>query len=187
VRSTRRRIETGLAWGLIFSMIAFFSPGIMAAGSGSVSGIVIERESGSPLEGAVIHLLDPNSDEAHASAPTNGEGSFNLDRIPPKSYALVIETEEGAFVAGTPLTVDSGEPQTIQVAVTREAADDTADVGGGGGKNKKKKKKKRGGGIMKHPGLAAIITIGGATIVGYGLKKATEEDPLPVASPSQPN
>jgi len=167
-------------------MVAFFSPGFMAAGTVSLSGIVIESESGSPLEGAVVHLLDPNSEDAHASAPTNGEGSFKLDRIPPATYALVIETEEGAFVSGTPLNVDSGKPQTIQVAVTREAADDSAG-GGAGDDGKKKKKKKKGGGIMKHPGLATLITVGGAVIVGYGLKKGTEQDPIPNASPFQPN
>ena len=189
MRSNRRRIETGLAWVLILSMIAFFSPGLMAAGTVSVFGTVIERESGSPLEGAVVHLLDPNSEDAHASAPTNGEGSFRLDRVPPSSYALVIETEEGAFVAGTPLDVGPGEPQSIQVAVTRDVADDSAGGGAGDdGKNKnKKKKKKKGGGIMKHPGIATAVTIGGAAIVGYGLKKATEQERIPVASPSQPN
>lgn len=58
----------------------------VAADSGTVRGMVVDAESGAPLPGTIVQIV-----ELRRAELTNADGGFQLSRIPPGRYTVAIE------------------------------------------------------------------------------------------------
>jgi iron complex outermembrane receptor protein len=82
-----------LGWSLYFAalaaLLAGFAPEPAAAQSGTVSGRVVDAESGQPVNEALVELLTV-SRERIAQAHCDGEGRFQISGVPVGSFSLFI-------------------------------------------------------------------------------------------------
>jgi hypothetical protein len=111
-------------------------------------------------------------------AAVSPDGSFQADAIPAGPAELAIETSEGLYLVGTPVTIAPGTTRHVQLAFG--GRQDTSAPPAA----EKEKKKKRGG-IWANPATATLIVIGSAIVVGFAVDELTKSNGHPV-SPSSP-
>ena len=150
----------------------------VTAGTASISGLVVVNPSRSVLEGAVVSAMDRDSNSLYRSAPTDSQGNFRLEGLPPGRYALAVEVEQGVFLSDSAVPLRSGESRSVHVAVSRESDRDPA----GGATTARAK-----GGPWDNPVTATLIVIGGAIVVGLLLQEAGESGDGPSVSPMSPS
>jgi hypothetical protein len=149
-------------------------PGWSGVETASITGRVTGVTTRSPVEGATVLAVDHGSGSLHRSGPTNDEGSFRLDGLPPGSYSLAVEVERGAFLSESAIRLRSGETRLVKVAINRQEEPDPVPTSSG--KTKK-------GGPWGNPVTATLIVIGGAIVVGVLVDGATDGGEI-TASPS---
>jgi hypothetical protein len=62
-------------------------------------------------------LVEPASEKAFRSAPTDARGAFTIDTAPAGSYALVVEAPEGAFLAADNVQLAPGINRPLSLAL----------------------------------------------------------------------
>lgn len=87
--------------GLALALVALFLFGLSAvstaqsggvSGSNSITGVV--RGSGSPIQGAMVSVLDANRKKlANMNDQTDGQGRFDIRGLPCGTFLLVVEAE----------------------------------------------------------------------------------------------
>jgi hypothetical protein len=71
---------------------------------GSLSGHLLDRDSGKPLPGFYIHAirwyagLENSTGYRYPAAPTSGDGSFSISDLPPATYVLVVDPPMGGKI-----------------------------------------------------------------------------------------
>jgi|KBSSwiStaDraftv2_1062776.scaffolds.fasta_scaffold41841_5 hypothetical protein len=101
----------------ILGLVLTTSSGILAATSPtSLSGRVV-TDGADPRAGVVVTLVEPASEKAYRSAPTDARGAFTIDAAPAGSYALVVEAPEGAFLASNNVQLAPGVNRPISLAL----------------------------------------------------------------------
>ncbi|MBZ5639394.1 MAG: carboxypeptidase-like regulatory domain-containing protein [Acidobacteriia bacterium] len=96
------------------------------AGSNAVfRGRVLDADGVSPRPGVVVTLVDESGRKTFDSAPADARGYFRIDAAPAGTYAVVARASEGAFLAASSLTLDSGSNKPLALALK-------AGAGGGG-------------------------------------------------------
>jgi hypothetical protein len=71
---------------------------------GSISGHLVDRDTGKPLAGFYIHAihwfagLENSTGFRYPAAPTSGDGSFSIADLPPAGYALVVDPPMGGRI-----------------------------------------------------------------------------------------
>jgi hypothetical protein len=110
------RRKTALA--LAVALVSLTSSGTLLAGTTStLSGRVMAQNGADPREGVVVTLIEPNSEKAFRSSPTNAHGAFTIDSAPAGNYTLVIEAPEGAFLAADNLQLAPGMNRPLSLAL----------------------------------------------------------------------
>lgn len=111
-----------------------FAPAL--AGNAVFSGRVLDSDGITPRSGVVVTLLEnENPDRVYRSAPTGDEGSFRIDSAPAGSYALIADTEQGAFLADGALRLQEGANNPLALTLNADARPNfqTGASGSGGG------------------------------------------------------
>jgi len=86
-------------------------------GDASWRGRVIDIDGVTPRTDVVVNLVTDLGDIAASSEPTRADGAFSIDRAPAGDYALLIETPDGAFLAGETMSLQPGRntPATLHL------------------------------------------------------------------------
>lgn len=107
-----------------FSLVALTSSGVFAGGAPStLTGRVLAQNGADARAGVVVTLVEPASERAYRSSPTDARGAFKIDAAPAGSYALVVEAPEGAFLAASNLQLAPGMNRPVSLALKRAEGD----------------------------------------------------------------
>ncbi len=110
----RRTTATALALGLV----TLTSSGVLLADSPStLTGRVLTPNGTDPRPDVVVTLIEPVSERAYRSSPTDARGAFTIDAAPAGSYSLVVEAPEGAFLAASELQLAPGMNRPLSLAL----------------------------------------------------------------------
>jgi len=111
-------LRRSTAAALAFGLITLTSSGALLAGSPStLTGRVLTQNGADPRAGVVVTLIEPVSERAFRSSPTDARGAFTIDAAPAGSYALVVEAPEGAFLAASNLQLAPGLNSPLSLAL----------------------------------------------------------------------
>lgn len=120
--STLRR---PIALAVVFGLVTLASSGVFLAGSPStLTGRVMTQTGADPRQGVVVTLVEPATERAYRSSPTDARGAFTIDSAPAGSYALVVEAPEGAFLASNNLQLAPGVNRPVSLALKPGKADE---------------------------------------------------------------
>lgn len=92
-----------------------------AASAAVFRGRVLGRDGVTPRAGTVVNLYDAAAEKTFSSSPTDARGVFRVDTAPPGTYAVVVEAPEGAFLAGSSLTLHEGANTPMALALKPNA------------------------------------------------------------------
>ena len=102
------------------------SGSLLAASPSTLTGRVVTQNGADPRAGVVVTLIEPVSERAFRSSPTDARGAFTIDAAPAGSYALVFEAPEGAFLAASDLQLAPGMNRPLSLALKPGKQSDTA-------------------------------------------------------------
>lgn len=89
----------------------------LLAGSGTLlSGRVLAGPE-QPRAGVVVALYDTRTEDTFRSSPTDARGTFHIDAAPAGTYALLVETGEGAFLASDHIRLDAGSARAVSLSL----------------------------------------------------------------------
>jgi len=162
-----------LALVLVASLQTLFFPASAGEATASLTGTLVSSASEAPLAGARLHVGDPRTGLIYSSDPTDVDGSFHLVDLPAASYELAVESGGALFVVESALKLSPGEVRAVTVEVNQQAAP---------GPDSEEKKRRKGAGFWNNPVTAALVVVGSATVLGYLIKKGTDDETS--ASPS---
>lgn len=109
-------------------------------------------------------------------AAVASDGSFEASGIPTGPSELAIETSEGLYLVGTPVTIAPGTTRRVQLAFAGRQ-DSSAPP------PPENQKKKKGRGFWGNPVSATLVVVGSAIVVGFAIDQLTQSNNQP-ASPS---
>ncbi len=116
-----RPIQRVVAVVLAAAVISFLGPVPALAGAASpLSGRVLSP-SRQPEAGAVVALYDASTDATFRSEPTDARGAFRVSGAPAGTYAVVVETPRGAYLAADALRLDPASPRAVSLSLTASA------------------------------------------------------------------
>lgn len=156
-----------LASVLVVTMQALFFPATAGGDQASLAGTVVSSATEAPLTGARLHAGDPKTGHVFSADPTGEDGSFRLADLPAASYELAVEAGGGLYVVEAAVKLSPGEARTVTVAINPQAAPDPATG---------EQKKRKGAGFWNNPVTASLVVIGSATLLGYLIKKGTDDE-----------
>jgi hypothetical protein len=139
----------------------------------SWAGRVFQGDGVTPRSGVVVSLLDAEGQRAVRSSPTRDDGGFVIDRVPAGSYAVAVETEQGAFVSPDLLDLAPGVNQPVGLALRSGPIDAELPYGLG-----------EPGGLST---LGQWLLAGSIFVLGiFALHQISESDSSPTATVSEP-
>ncbi|MBO0843433.1 MAG: M36 family metallopeptidase, partial [Nocardioides sp.] len=100
----------------------FHTPPPASAGTGTVSGTVLEKTTGAPVPGAVVKIAGLGT---QYSATADANGHYTLGALPPGTYPKVVVSGPGYLPETTSLTVTKGTTGTQDFKVDRDWAAST--------------------------------------------------------------
>jgi hypothetical protein len=124
----------------------------------------IRTSAGTPLEGARVLAADADRGEVHRSEPSGPDGGFTLSDLPPGTYDLAVQTDEGVWLVREPLYLVAGARRTLRIAVGEEPASGTGAP------------EQASPSVWNNPFSAGAIVLGAAIVVGALVKRATEDE-----------
>lgn len=111
-------LRRSTAVALVLGLLSITSSGALLAGAPStLTGRVLASNGSDPRAGVVVTLVDPAAETTYKSAPTDARGAFAIASAPSGSYALVVETPEGAFLASNNLQLAPGVNRPVSLAL----------------------------------------------------------------------
>jgi hypothetical protein len=110
----RRHTACLLVFGLAF--LASSGP-ILAVSPSTLTGRVLAANGADPRPGVTVALVDPASEQTFKSSPTDARGAFAIASAPAGSYALVVEAQEGAFLAASNIQLAPGVNRPVSLAL----------------------------------------------------------------------
>ncbi len=81
------------------------------------SGRVFGVDGATPRSGVTVHLLQGDGETMFRSRATGTDGTFVIEQAPAGSYALLVETPEGAFLAAENLELKPGANKPLALAL----------------------------------------------------------------------
>jgi hypothetical protein len=119
-----------LAIAVVFGLVTLTSADLLLAGAPStLTGRVVAQNGADPRAGVVVTLVEPASERAYRSSPTDARGAFKIDAAPAGSYALVVEAPEGAFLASGNLQLAPGMNRPVSLALKAAAEGEAPPAG----------------------------------------------------------
>jgi hypothetical protein len=111
-------LRRSTAAALIFGLVTMTSSRVLMAGAPStLSGRVVMQDGVEPRTGVVVALVEPASEVAYRSSPTDARGAFTIDAAPAGDYALLVEAPEGAFLASSHMQLAPGVNRPVSLAL----------------------------------------------------------------------
>jgi hypothetical protein len=111
-----------LAIAVALALVTLTSADALVAGAPStLTGRVLAQNGADPRAGVVVTLVEPASERAYRSSPTDARGAFKIDAAPAGSYAVVVEAPEGAFLAASNLQLAPGMNRPVSLALKTAA------------------------------------------------------------------
>jgi hypothetical protein len=111
-------IRRSTAAALVFGLVTMTSSGVLMAGAPStLSGRVLTQNGTDPRPGVVVALVEPATERAYRSSPTDARGAFTIDAAPAGDYALLVEAPEGAFLASSHMQLAPGVNRPVSLAL----------------------------------------------------------------------
>jgi hypothetical protein len=111
-------IRRSTAAALVFGLVTMTSSGVLMAGAPStLSGRVLTQNGTDPRPGVVVALVEPATERAYRSSPTDARGAFTIDAAPAGNYALLVEAPEGAFLASSHMQLAPGVNRPVSLAL----------------------------------------------------------------------
>ncbi len=111
------RVVAGALLGLVLEALL-----TLALSAQQVTGVLVEGESGPPVEGAMISLLPPGG-EAAVSTLTDAGGRFRLDAPSPGAYRLRADRIGYTSTVSDPFRVGGGETVERRLVARVQAVD----------------------------------------------------------------
>ena len=103
---------------LVLGVLTLTSAGLLRADApSSLSGRVLGQNGADPRAGVVVALVEPATERAFRSSPTDAAGSFTIEAAPAGDYALIVEAPEGAFLASGHLQLAPGVNRPVSLAL----------------------------------------------------------------------
>gem|GEM_PF-1131446 len=96
-----------------------------AAGTGKISGKVVDAASGQPVSGATITAEGP----ANATTLTAANGTFTLKNLMPGSYILITSLQGYETAQSGQVSVAAGMEQNVTLTISRQSATATTLLG----------------------------------------------------------
>lgn len=124
-----------IAATLVVALAAATTPSFAAPAAATLTGTVYGDDVKTPLAGATVIATDAAGAKL-SSQPTAADGAFTIASIAPGRTALALETKQGSFAVGTPVTLAPGELKGVHLALKADADPATGgstDKKGGGG------------------------------------------------------
>jgi len=106
-----------LAAGLILTLPGGLVPVGAAGIPATLTGSIVRSTDDAPIPGARLLAGDPRTGRIYSSSPAGDDGSFALGDLPPSTYRLAVEADEGLYVVETPVLLAPGMADTVNVAV----------------------------------------------------------------------
>ena len=167
--TSRMRKSRLIAATLIAALYVMLLPTpSMAAESAAVTGQIIDNETRAPMPGAVVHITDPGTDTTLSSSPSTEQGKFEIPEVPPASYSVAVETEDGVFLVQSAVSISPGENRAVQLALSPGASEG------------------KGMTFWKNPVTASLVVLGAAIVIGLAVDEINDDDQDQVASPFLP-
>src|SRR6266496_2009576 len=105
--------------------VAGFSAGPVQAQQGSVAGQVSDKSNQQPVAGAGVLVVGTS-----LQARTGREGRYSITNVPPGKYEVQVRFI-GYATATQPVTVATGQPATLDFALTPAPVADTTTASSG--------------------------------------------------------
>jgi hypothetical protein len=172
---------------IALSLLIFASALALAtepAGQGTLSGVV-RSHSDAPLVGARIFAGNAATGEVFPSEPTGADGTFEIPGLPPATYELAVESDQGLYLIEQPVPLAEGRRQAVGITIApgmtaAAAAEGTAGDTAGGSSSGSGSGSAPGGGsrpnLWNNPLTAALLVLGIAIIFGLIIESATDDD-----------
>ena len=152
---------------VIFAVLAFVVVSPTWAGTNAVfTGKVLESDPPTPMEGVVITLVDPSSEQTFSSDETDSDGLFRVDNAPAGSYRVVAETPQGAYLASDAVNLSSGDNRPVSLSLNGAAPNYQSTAGAGG-------QQTTGGSL---PLWAKWVIVGGIIVIGAAAVSSVTSD-----------
>lgn len=87
------------------------------AADATLLGRVTNGPGASPREGVVVALYDPSTQATFRSEPTDARGAFRIGGASTGTYQVVVESDEGAYLAGDAVALKAGDNPPLAVAL----------------------------------------------------------------------
>jgi hypothetical protein len=156
---------------LAAAVVVASAPAWAAPAPAALTGTVYANDVTTPLAGATVVVTDAKGVKL-ASRPTGADGAFLVADLAPGRVNLALETKDGAFAVGTPVTLAPGETRGVHLALKGGNSSTGGSASGGGTKNW------TGGSIA-----AMTVVIVGFVAAGVAVNDNKSSDP---ASPYTP-
>ncbi len=135
---TSNRFRSFVALGLALTTASMsFSPVVAGATDGKAifSGRVLHRDGITPRSEVVVILVYTvdGAERNYRAEPSSAEGAFILNSAPAGSYMLLVETEEGVFLAAQRLDLVAGENEPMVLTLEPAEGPDLAGLAQSGG------------------------------------------------------
>lgn len=107
----------------IFILLAFvlFTCPFSAAGAqdetGILTGHIYYQDGTSPVKGAVVKVRTADSQDEYESAPTDKQGSFRIDALPPGLYVAGIIYKDDSYSVDNPIGIKLDEPVDVVLLI----------------------------------------------------------------------
>ena len=170
-----------LVLALIVAVQLLYTP-VAVASSATLSGEIVSADSRAPMLGVVVRVLNPGTGDLYTSPPTDQQGAFAFDSLPPATYFMAVQQGDGVFAAPSPVVLAPGEHRTVQVALYQNDEDDEAAPSPAAAQSATYK-----AGPLENPLTALGIALGIAVVVGYAVEEWIGSDGNKnIGSPSNP-
>lgn len=186
------------------TITGYWAPATMGATSqpqlAEIRGIVLAADGLTAIVGVSVKAANMQTRHVYTSPPTNENGTYRLDSLPPGSYDLAVETPQGLYAGDLLVDTSAGKRTMVSLALKPGVqqqgqegqqdqpseppkGDDKKTEEGKKDEGKKEEqpaqpepqqqsKKKKGGGFWRSPGGAAIAIVVGAVLVGAAANSA---------------
>ncbi len=166
-----------VAAGLVLVLYLAHAPTWAGSRTASLSGHVLSADSHLPLAGVRVHVGDPRTGAVHSSAATALDGSFSVAGLPPSTYEVAVQSDQGLYVVNGPIHLTPGEARRVQVGVRKDISPSPA--------GSAKTRRKGATNWWNNPLTATAIVVGAAVFIGVLVDHASK-DQTTGASPSLP-
>lgn len=148
-------------------------PGEAAIHGGEVFGKVV-GSAGHPVPGATVLVHGVDSDDDRASAPTGGDGSYEIEGLAEGRYQIAVRTGGGIYLGAREIRVSSQERQAYSFRLRGATAEEASlylraaagEEEEAGEEPKEEKKKRRRGALTPWVNPLTVTLAGVALVVG---------------------